>query len=662
MSVMDLLSSLNDKQREAVTYVDGPLLIIAGPGSGKTRTLVHRIAHLIQNGVPPQEILAVTFTNKAAEEMRNRTQALLKEVAGQDKILLANPLVGTFHSVCAKILRDHAEAIGYTRFFSIHDAEDAESLMKEVMEKLGVSIKQYAPSLMCTLIDTLKEDCVKPEDLSDRPHALKKISSHLIPLVERVYPAYQAALHQQNAMDFSDLLARTVWLFQDYPEVLSSYQNRFQHIMVDEYQDTNRAQYTIVKLLSQKNDKLCCVGDESQSIYSWRGADFRNILRFEKDWPHARVIVLDQSYRSTQTILDVAGGLIAKNTQKKDKKLWTQNEMGSRIVLTELATAHQEGEFIAREIERLANEKHVPLQEFAVLYRTNAQSRALEEAFLRNDLPYVLIGGTMFYQRKEVKDLLAYLRVLVNPTDSISLKRVINTPPRGIGQVAWANIQKLHDAYNGEFKNFAELLPAAAKNFFQDIALLQQQVQTLSPHVLIREIIKMSGYEKYLRDGTDKGEERWENVGELISAAEPYHELPPQDALMQFLERVALAQDMDSPMYRDARVKLMTMHAAKGLEFTGVFVAGCEEGLLPHSRSMESMDALEEERRLCYVAATRAKSLLYFTFARQRKVFGKTQMNPPSSFLFDIPQELLDFHPLENEHAVSYEDDVIKWD
>ncbi len=657
---MDLLSSLNEKQREAVSYTDGPLLIIAGPGSGKTKTLVHRIAHLIFSGVPPEAILAVTFTNKAAEEMKTRAQTLLKEHAADEGAPLHAPLIGTFHSICAKILRDHAYLLGYTRFFSIHDEDDAETFMKHLLEQLDISPKQYAPNLLCNIIDTLKEDCVTPDEFLENPQSYPKISSHLVPLIERVYPAYQATLHKQNAMDFSDLLAQTVWLFRKHPDILSSYQNRFQHIMVDEYQDTNRAQYMIVKALSEKNGRLCCVGDESQSIYSWRGADFRNILRFEKDWPQAKIVVLDQSYRSTQTILDVAGGLIKKNTQKKEKNLWTKNEVGERIVLTELPHEREEGEFIVREIERLADEQHIPLKEFAILYRTNAQSRALEEAFLRNDMPYILIGGTAFYQRREVKDLLAYLRILVNPTDALSLKRAVNIPPRGIGKVAWKNIEKLHSENHGDFSTLA--LSPAAKDFFQIILDLQQKAKTTQPHILLKDLIKKINYQQYLRDGTDKGEERWENVGELVSAAEGYHELPPLEALTQFLERVALAQDADNPAYRDNRVKLMTMHAAKGLEFTAVFVAGCEEGLLPHSRSMESPDALEEERRLCYVAATRAKRLLYFTFARQRKVFGKTQMNPPSSFLFDIPAELLDFHPLEKEYLVSYEDDVIRWE
>ncbi|MBI2462951.1 MAG: UvrD-helicase domain-containing protein [Candidatus Spechtbacteria bacterium] len=637
----NFLDSLNDKQKQAASIINGPLLIIAGPGSGKTKTITHRIAHLIQQGIAPHHILAVTFTNKAAGEMKERVNALLRQnelcIAGAP--LWGAPAMGTFHSICAKILRDTGSLLGYTPHFTVYDDDDQLRIIKNAMDRVKLSVKEHPPQKVMDTISRAKDELLGPIEFENIATDYPKN------LVAKVYPIYQQTLKDHNAMDFGDLLFQTVLLFERNPDVLERYQNQFQYILVDEYQDTNGAQYKLIRQLAQKHHNVCCVGDDSQSIYSWRGADFRNILRFEKDWSDAKVVILDQNYRSTQIILDAATAVIDRNQYKTKKTLWTNNGEGKKIILKELDNEQEEGGYIIAEIERAVRELRVPLSECAILYRTNAQSRALEEAFLRYDFPYVLIGGVQFYKRKEVKDIISYLRLLANPKDIAALNRIINTPPRGIGKVAREKI--------GSDKE-----PTQATRFLEQIETLRGEMQTTPPHLLITKVAKEMGYEKYLRDGTKEGEERWENIGELISAAEFYKDTPPREALTQFLEKVALVQEADGRYNKD-RVSLMTLHAAKGLEFSVVFIAGCEEGVFPHSRSATSQSELEEERRLCYVGITRAKQRLYFTFARTRMVFGSVHANPPSSFLFDIPEHLIDFRPID--HIDSGEEEVIEW-
>ena len=693
----DFLAELNEKQREAVVAPPGPLLIIAGPGSGKTKTLAYRIAYLIAQGEDPRGILAVTFTNKAAGELKERVGALLESAPQEANKLMklkaneARPLVGTFHSICARFLRQYGSLLGYTPNFTIYDEDDQERLIKHIMEGLGMSPKEMSPSGIAGRIDRAKDELVGPDDYDGR-----MAQSPIERAVYTIYPAYQKELQERNAMDFADLLFQTARLFRERPDILNALHRRFRHILVDEYQDTNGAQYHLVRQLAQAHKNICCVGDDSQSIYSWRGADFRNILRFEEDWPDARVVVLDQNYRSTQTILDAATALIARNTRKKDKALWTHNGAGIPIALREFSDERREAEFVAGEIERVAEADGLPFADFAVLYRTNAQSRALEEAFFRRDMPYALVGGEKFYQRKEIKDLVAYLRFIANPRDMGALERIINIPPRGIGKKLQGNIlgsfiqnPKSEILNPKQIQNSKLKIPNTRKNaveqFFSNMEKLRETSASLPPHELIKKIVKTVGYEQYLRDGTDKGEERWENVGELVTAAyahaqdvgapnphiggsknEPTilagEDITNEPSLLQtFLEKIALVQETDKLGGAGDRPTLMTMHAAKGLEFATVFIVGCEEGVLPHARSAFDFDQLEEERRLCYVGITRAKQKLYLTFARRRTHFGSTRSNPPSSFLFEIPQELVEFQPLTEETEYEHDEETIRW-
>lgn len=609
---MDILSGLNDKQQEAVLTTEGPVLILAGAGSGKTKALTHRLAYLIyKKNVNPENILAVTFTNKASEEMKTRIAVLLK--AHNSQLMAKLPWMGTFHSICAKILRREIQALGYTRSFVIYDEEDSLSAIKTAMDYHQIDKKQYNPRAIKKFISGAKNELMEPKTYA------KYSKGYFGELVVKVYEKYQKDLKAANALDFDDLLMLAVKLFESYPEVLHRYQNIFRYILIDEYQDTNAAQYQLVKLLALKYKNICVVGDDFQSIYAFRGANFKNILDFEKDYPDAKIIKMEQNYRSTKNIISAAQNVIEKNTLRSEKALWTENKAGPLPIVYEASRDTDEIDFVQSEIRALKNMGGY--NDFTVLYRTNAQSRILEEVFLQNNIPYRLIGALRFYDRKEVKDILAYLKLILNSSDKVSLKRIVNVPPRNIGKKTYTDF----DMENPKIKNFLEM-----------IENLREISKSISIADLIDEIAQTTGYKDWILDGTEEGETRWENIEELKSVAKIHA------TLESFLEQVALVADIDAyDPSRDA-VTLMTLHNAKGLEFPTVFIVGMEEGLFPHSNSLSEPQQLEEERRLCYVGMTRAKEKLYLTYACSRMLYGGIQANPPSRFIGEIPEELLD--------------------
>ena len=673
----DILSGLNEQQKDAVISADGPILIIAGAGSGKTKTLTHRVAYMINElKIPPQNILAVTFTNKAAGEMRERiTQILYPESVGKITYNLYKnnprlPLVGTFHSICVKILRSDIEALGYEKTFHIIDDQDQLGLLKKVVKELGIDTDQFNPKAFKEAIGRAKNEMI------DADLFKSQANGYYEEVVARVYLKYQEELRRNNGLDFDDIINMTVFLLKKFPHILEKYQGQFRYIMVDEYQDTNRAQYLLVNLLAQQHRNLCVVGDDWQSIYKFRGADIQNILNFEKDYPEAKVIHLEQNYRSTQVILDAAYGVISQNINRKDKKLWTEKESGHLITAYEAEDEKEEADFIAREIKK----QGVPYSKYVVLYRTNAQSRAVEESFLKNAIPYRIIGGTKFYQRKEIKDIVAYLKLIYNFTDEISLERVINEPKRSIGSATlkkWVDFAREFEAnpieagasrlleesqqssvvsYRAAIKLTKGKLDAIAK-FCEFIKRMHEVKNRIKLADFIEKVFKESGYERMLQAEGADGEMRWENVRELITVAQEYDENNDEtvDPLAAFLEEVALASDVDNIDQAQDSVHLMTMHSAKGLEFPTVFIVGLEEGIMPHSRSQLSYEEMEEERRLMYVGLTRAKEKIYLLFTRERTLFGSTQMNPPSRFLDDISEHLI-------ERKEQLKDDVYTYD
>jgi DNA helicase-2/ATP-dependent DNA helicase PcrA len=643
---MKIMHNLNPRQKEAVLHGEGPLLILAGAGSGKTRVIVHRIAHLIQEqGVPPRNILAVTFTNKAAAEMRERVEKLL---AGGD-----SPLIATFHSACVRILRREIERLGYTSNFAIYDDKDSERVLKDIIRELNLDEKKYPPRMFAAAIDDCKNSGSGPEEISTEDHVREKIA--------RVYAAYQERLKRCNALDFGDIIMLTVRLFETAPEVLQSYRDRFRWILVDEYQDTNPIQYRLVRLLAGERMNLCVVGDDDQSIYRWRGADIRNILDFEKDFPGVTVVKLEQNYRSTQNILTAAGKVVEKNRGRKGKTLWTENPSGERIVHRRLDSDREEARFVCREIERQLRQGVAPT-DIAVFYRTNAQSRVLEDALMGAGVSYHMVGGMRFYERMEIKDILAYLKSLDNPADEVSLKRIINTPPRGIGGVTF---DKVADLASGQDIPFVQALREAASGnmlargprarLAEFVALMDGfagLVTSLPLPELAARIIKDSGYEARLKDErTEEARERLDNLRELLSALDDFERTSEEKGLSAFLEQVALISDMERGARNRESVTLMTLHAAKGLEFPLVFMTGMEERLFPHVRALDDPEQMEEERRLCYVGMTRARQRLWLTNARRRHFYGQEQCNSPSRFLGDIPRELLE---LQEDHQTGF--------
>ncbi len=642
---MDILATLNPAQREAVEAIKGPVLILAGPGSGKTRVITHRVAYLIKTcGVSPRNIMAVTFTNKAAREMKERLEQLLGQVAEALSL-------GTFHAICARILRREGKTIGLESSFVIYDEDDQLKLMKQTLEELNLDVKQYAPQALRSAISAAKSRLISSEDYAEW------VSSYFEEIVHRVYQRYQQLLGQAQAVDFDDLLMKTVQLFRDHPQILTRYQSRYVHILVDEFQDTNIAQYELMKHLAGKYRNLCVVGDPDQSIYSWRFADLRNILSFEKDYPEAKVVFLEQNYRSTKTILEVASDVISANVLRKPKKLWTENEDGASVTVIESYNAEEEAQSVVSEIEKLIGQEQISLKDCAVMYRVNAQSRALEETFLRYGVPYKLVGGTRFYQRQEVKDIIAYLRVIHNPQDNVSLTRIVNVPGRGIGQKtintlqSWAKAhntslfealkQVSHNTIAGEAKqSLPSRIVQALAGFDALMAELIAQSHELSLPRLLDKILGHTGYREYILDKED-GEERWENITELRNVASEYDKLDTEEALTTFLEKVSLVSDIDELDEKADAVTLITLHQAKGLEFPAVFIVGLEEGILPHRKSFDDPEQMEEERRLCYVGITRAKKRLYLLRSYRRSLFGGSTANPPSRFLQDISPHLI---------------------
>ena len=669
-----IFKGLNEKQIEAVRAIEGPVLILAGAGSGKTRALTHRIAHMIASGIRPENILAVTFTNKASDEIKNRVYDLLKADSRELKVATASPWLGTFHSICVRILRREIEQIGqgHTRGFAIYDEEDQLSLVKKVMQGLELDVKKFNPKMILGKISTLKSELIGHEEYS--PQAKDYFEKILL----QVYAEYQKSLQKNNALDFDDLIMLCVRLFREYPAVLEKYQNIFRYILIDEYQDTSHFQYVWTNLLAQQHRNLFVIGDDAQSIYAFRQADIRNILDFEKDYPEAKIIMLEQNYRSTKTILAAANNIILNNRNQKRKKLWTENLGGSKINLSELGDERREGRYVVEKINEGIRQGRT-LNDFTILYRTHAQSRAIEEALVKHGFPYRIIGGVKFYQRREVKDILAYLRLALNPRDEVSLERIYNVPPRGIGAVSFERF-KLYFApsvFRSVFRSSTpkpsvinvtntnlrapnlgvELLNKSRMGDgdvkFQDFAKLlleiHQKSAELPPAVLAKYIIQKTGYEYYINDKTEEGKERWENVRELLSVARKYDSADTPSGLANFLEEVALVQETDRFNRGDKVINLMTVHSAKGLEFPVVFIVGMEDGLFPISRALFEPHELEEERRLCYVAVTRAKEELHLTYCRQRMLYGSPQFNSPSRFIFEIPEQLLDFKPLSKE-------------
>jgi len=620
-------------QQQAVLHGDGPLLILAGAGSGKTRTLTHRVAHLIgERGVEPWRILAVTFTNKAAGELRQRLQRLL----GSSE----PPWVSTFHAACVRILRREISVLGFTRDFVIYDDQDQERLLKDCLRELDVAEQFLSPRAVSTAIDAAKNRGIAPVD-ADRADLWQE-------RIARVYALYQDKMRRANALDFGDLLLYTVRLFETHPDVLDRYRNRFQHVLVDEYQDTNRVQYRLTNLLASQHRNLCVVGDEDQSIYKWRGAEISNILDFERDYPNAIVIRLEQNYRSTGNILDAAGAVVAQNTQRKGKRLWTENPSGEKIAVVRLDDELGEASYVAGEIDRLRRGGRT-LRDVAVFYRTNAQSRGFEEALVRHRLPYVMVGGVRFFARAEVKDILAYLRLLVNPADTVAAKRVINTPARGIGSVTVDRIAPLADEAGGilpacRLALERELLKSAAADkvsaFVTLMDTFRQAMDTLPYPQLTARIIEDTGYGRLLREDTaPESRDRLQNLEELVKGMEEY--AATAKTLSEYLEQVALVTDLDNYDETSDRVTLMTLHSAKGLEFPIVFMTAMEEGLFPHSRVADDGNEMEEERRLCYVGMTRAMRKLYLTYARRRRTYGEWQPTDRSRFIDEIPPHLL---------------------
>ena len=643
---MHPLEGLNPAQCDAVLHTEGPLLILAGAGSGKTRALAHRVAYLVEEkGVDPGSILAITFTNKAAREMRERVEGLIGPRAEGAWIM-------TFHAACGRILRRDIHHLGYGRNFVIYDAADQLNLVRLCLKELNLAESRYAPPAVLAAISRAKNELVDVEGFAARARDLYDRT------IARVYRLYQQALQEANALDFDDMIMLAVRLFREFPGVLEHYQEHFRYLMIDEYQDTNHAQYIFSNLLASRHRNLCVVGDESQSIYGWRGADLRNILDFEKDYPEARVIKLEQNYRSTRTILEAANHLVRYNQQRKDKHLWTRNEAGPPLFYYEAGDEHGEALFVAWEILRLRQEEGWDWPAFAILYRVNAQSRLFEEVFIRHGIPYHIVGGLKFYERKEIKDLIAYLRLLHNPHDRVSLERVINVPRRGIGPATLGKASAfarelgvgLYQALGraGEIPGLGRGVAKKLMQFVELVDSLSQLQDRVTLVELVGEVARRSGYLAMLEaEGTVEALSRLENVHEFLSAARDFEEGNPGAGLEGFLEAISLVADVDTLAPESEAVVLMTLHSAKGLEFPVVFMVGLEEGLFPLARALESASELEEERRLCYVGITRAEKRLYFTRARWRNWHGEGTPRYPSRFLREVPPELL--QPLTRE-------------
>lgn len=649
-SKAELLNGMNPRQKEAVLHTDGPLLLMAGAGSGKTRVLTHRIAYLIEEKeVNPWNILAITFTNKAAKEMKERVNAILAS-GGEDV------WVSTFHSMCVRILRRDVDFIGYNRNFTIIDSSEQLTLMKRILKELNIDPKKYDPRSILGTISQAKNSLQTPQDFA------KMQGSYYEEIAAKCYAAYQKELQYNQCMDFDDLIMNTIRLFEEHPDSLTYYQNKFHYIHVDEYQDTNHAQYTLVNLLAGRFRNLCVVGDADQSIYGWRGADMQNILDFEKDYPDAAVILLEQNYRSTKTILSAANQVIENNSNRKPKNLWTENKEGNKITYYRADNERDETRFIVDRMQEEIRSNHRNYGDFAILYRTNAQSRVMEETLLKANIPYKMVGGHKFYDRKEIKDILAYLNVLVNPQDSISFERIVNSPKRGIGPGSIEKLRSfasLHEwplleaAQNVDLANIGGKAGQQLGAFGEMIQEVTQMIPYLTVTELTKEVLDRSGYLEDLKiQNTLEAQARIENLEEFLTVTQEFDKQfeqqneedadAPEEKLTVFLNDLALVSDIDNLEEDASQVTLMTLHAAKGLEFPVVFLIGLEEGVFPLSRALMEESELEEERRLAYVGITRAEEALYLTNAFSRTLYGRTQYNRPSRFVEEIDQELLE--------------------
>lgn len=645
----DLLTGLNDRQKEAVEYMEGPLLILAGAGSGKTRVLTYKIAYLLeQDIVKPWQILAITFTNKAAKEMKERVEGLVGQVA-QDMWL------GTFHSVCVRILKREIELLGYTRDFNIFDEIDKEKVLKEVSKKLNIDEKMYPIGLLKSEISKAKE--VMKDEKMYQKEAMGDFRKEEI---AKVYNLYQDTLRANNSIDFDDIIMLTVKLFLENPDRLMYYQQKFNYILVDEYQDTNKTQFLLISLLSSATGNICVVGDESQSIYGFRGADITNILNFEREFPNAKIVKLEENYRSTKNILNAANEVIKNNSSKLDKVLWTQNEEGEKIEYKTLNNEYEEVEFVVDKIDELCRKENQKYSDFAVLFRTNAQARVLEEVFMKSGTPYKLIGGIKFYARKEIKDIISYLKLIQNKNDNIALKRIINEPKRGIGDTALDKLDMLATQKGmsifeliQDSNNLTGIRSSGNIILFRDMINSFIKVKNeIKVSELIKKVLKESGYEDMLNsEGTKETEIRFDNLMEFIGVAIEFENENVEHTLGDFLESIALVSDVDNLDETTEAVTLMTMHSAKGLEFKNVFLVGMEEGLFPSKRSIEEDGQTEEERRLCYVAITRAQKHLFLTNTKKRTLYGSTSFSIPSRFIEEIPDYVLSAESIDNRNG-----------
>ena len=659
--MIDILEGLNDKQYEAVVNTEGPCLVIAGAGSGKTKVLTHKIANLIKNGVSPWNILAITFTNKAANEMKSRVEKLIGEDTAKDM------WIGTFHSICVRILRRNIDKIGFDKSFVIFDTTDQRSVVKNCLKELEIDDKMFSDRSVLSEISNAKNEMLEPAE-----YARKYENDFRKSKIAEVYSLYQKKLKTNNAIDFDDIINYTIKVLTENPEELEHYSDKFHYVLVDEYQDTNKAQFTLVTLLAAKYGNITVVGDNDQGIYSFRGADISNILNFEKDFPGTKIIKLEQNYRCTQNILDVANAVIKNNETKYEKELWTKNDKGQKVQMHKAENEYDEASFIVEKINELKREEYYKNSDFVILYRMNTQSRSIEDILRREDVPYKIVGGLKFYERKEIKDAIAYLRLIQNNSDNLSLTRIINEPKRGIGKASLETVEEL-SMQNGismyeviKKANEFELnrLYANSREFVEVIEDLSTRKEELSISELITEVMKRTGYIKTLEDeDTLEAENRIENLNELLTVAIEFEEENAENGLEEFLEGITLSSDIDELEETDDMVTLMTLHSAKGLEFPVVFLVGMEEGIFPGYKSIGEEKEIEEERRLCYVGITRAKEYLYLTCAKRRTVFGSTSCNSVSRFLKEIPAEIVDGYSetVEGNGHNDFEDDDEKW-
>ena len=660
--MQEILKQLNDKQYEAVVNTEGPCLVIAGAGSGKTKVLTHKIAYLIdEKGVLPWNILAITFTNKAANEMKERIEGLVGDVA-------KDIWMGTFHSVCVRILRRFIDRIGFDSSFIIFDTSDQRTLIKACIKNIGLDDKMFTDRSVQSEISNAKNEMLEPDQ-----YALRANGDFRKEKIALVYEMYQKRLKENNAIDFDDIINYTIKILMDNPDVLQYYSDKFKYVLVDEYQDTNKSQFTLVTLLASKNGNITVVGDNDQGIYSFRGADISNILNFERDFPGTKIIKLEQNYRCTGNILKAANSVIKNNEVKYKKQLWTENDVGNLPKVYSAKNEYDEGTYIATQIEHLRREEKYNYSDFAILYRMNTQSRAIEEILRREGIPYKIIGGLKFYERKEIKDVISYLRLIQNPSDNISLKRVINEPKRGIGKTSLDNIEKLAEDTG---ISMYEIIKNAdqyglnrvflnSREFVNVIEELRNKKDDIKISELIKETLNKSGYTKALEEeNTIEAENRIENLDEFLTVAIEFEDESAENKLSDFLEGITLSSDIDNMEETDDSVTLMTLHSAKGLEFPVVFLVGMEEGIFPGYKSISEPKELEEERRLCYVGITRAKKNLFLTCSKQRTIFGSTSCNPISRFLKEIPEELLDGYDEtfgENQENNRFEDSKYSW-